>query len=73
MTTVLGVSVRTLEHLKERFVELGLDAALTHKPNAKPSIIIFDGGFEARFTALACQPPTALCPLDSVSASRKNY
>jgi transposase len=56
VATALGVSVRTIEHLKERFVEEGLDAALTRKPSAKPPKITFDGGFDARLMALACSP-----------------
>lgn len=56
VATALGVSARTIEHLKQRFVEEGLDAALARKPSAKPTNITFDGGFDARLTALACSP-----------------
>ena len=52
----LGITARTVEHLKERFVEEGLDAALTRKPRAKPATLTFDGRFSARLTALACSP-----------------
>jgi transposase len=51
----LGVSSRTIEHLKKRFVEDGLDAALERKLREKPPReVIFDGAFEARLIALAC-------------------
>ena len=51
----LGVTSRTIEHLKERFVEDGLEAALERKSREKPPReIIFDGAFEARLIALAC-------------------
>jgi transposase len=51
----LGVTSRTIEHLKKRFVEDGLDAALERKPREKPPReVIFDGAFEARLIALAC-------------------
>jgi transposase len=51
----LGVSSRTIEHLKKRFVEEGLEAALERKPReTPPREVIFDGAFEARLTALAC-------------------
>lgn len=51
----LGVTSRTIEHLKKRFVEEGLEAALERKPREKPPReITFDGAFEARLTALAC-------------------
>jgi len=51
----LGVTSRTIEHLKKRFVEEGLDAALTRKEREKlPRDVTFDGSFEARLIALAC-------------------
>ena len=52
----LGVTSRTVEHLKERFVEEGIQAALERKPSTKPPKITFDGAFDARLTALACSP-----------------
>ena len=55
----LGGSARTIEHLKERFVEEGIEAALERKPRAKPPKITFDGAFDARLTALACSPAPA--------------
>ncbi len=56
VAAALGVSARTIEHLKERFVEEGLEAALGRRPAAKPRDLTFDGSFEARLTALACSP-----------------
>ena len=51
----LGVTSRTIEHLKKRFVEDGLEAALVRKIREKPPRdVIFDGAFEARLIALAC-------------------
>jgi transposase len=51
----LGASMRTIEHLKKRFVEDGLEAALERKPREKPPReVTFDGAFEARLIALAC-------------------
>jgi transposase len=51
----LGVTGRTIEHLKKRFVEDGLEAALERKPREKPPREVrFDGAFEARLIALAC-------------------
>jgi transposase len=52
----LGVTTRTIEHLKARFVEEGIEAALTRKPSARPRQLTFDGDFQARLTALACSP-----------------
>jgi hypothetical protein len=55
VATALGVTTRAIEHLKKRFVEDGLEAALERKPREKPPReIIFDGAFEARLIALAC-------------------
>jgi len=51
----LGVTSRTIEHLKKRFVEEGIEAALERKPREKPPReVIFDGAFEARLISLAC-------------------
>jgi transposase len=51
----LGLTSRTIEHLKKRFVEDGLEVAIERKPREKPPReIIFDGAFEARLIALAC-------------------
>jgi len=55
----LGISARTVEHIKERFVEKGIEAALERKPRTTPPRISFDGAFDARLTALACSPAPA--------------
>ena len=50
----------TIEHLKRRFVEQGLEFALERKRRVRPPRkVIFDGVFEARLVALACSqaPP----------------
>jgi len=55
VTEALGITSRTIEHLKKRFVEEGLEAALERKPRDKPPREIkFDGAFEARLITLAC-------------------
>ena len=51
----LGCGHRTVERVRERFVTDGLDAALTHKPQDKPSRTpVLDGRAEAKLVALAC-------------------
>ena len=51
----LGVTSRTIEHVKRRFVEDGLQAALRRKPQTRPPREVeFDGEFEAHLIALAC-------------------
>ena len=55
VATALGVTSRAIEHLKKRFVEDGLAAALERRPREKPPReVTFDGAFEARLIALAC-------------------
>jgi transposase len=54
----LNISERTIESVKKRFLEGGIDKALQRKPKTvNPSNIKFDGTFEARLIALACSPP----------------
>jgi len=50
----LGITARSIEHLKRRFVEEGLGSALERKPHSQSRPVTFDGAFEARLTALAC-------------------
>ena len=57
VAAALGVTSRTIKHLKQRFVEEGLESALVRKPQAKPREVTFDGSFDARLTALACSKP----------------
>ena len=51
----LGVTSRSLEKLKKRFVEEGFKAAIKRKQRVKPPREIqFGGEFEAQLLALAC-------------------
>jgi len=59
VAAALGVTTRTIEHLKQRFVEEGLEAALARKAHRKPREATFDGAFDARLTALACSKAPA--------------
>src|SRR5215471_5072439 len=54
----LEVDVSTVERLRQRFVEQGLDAALDRKKQDRPSRQrTLDGKAEARLIALACSDP----------------
>ncbi len=55
----LDCGLRTIERVRQRFVERGLEAALGRKPQDRPSRERkLDGRAEARLIALACsQPP----------------
>ena len=60
VATALGITSRTIEHLKKRFVEEGIEAALVRKSRVRPPReILFDGAFEARLIALACSEAPA--------------
>jgi transposase len=49
------VNVRTIESLRRRLVEEGLDAALDRKKQERPSVEnMFDGEKEAQLLAVAC-------------------
>ena len=69
----LGVATRTIERLKQRFVEEGLAAALQRKQRrCPPRQVTFDGAFEARLIALACsQTPAGTMSLDRAPAGRQ--
>jgi hypothetical protein len=55
VAAALGVTSRSIEHLKKRFVEEGIEAAIDRKPREKPPREVkFDGAFEARLITLAC-------------------
>ena len=52
------VGTATVERVRKRFVEQGLEAALVRKPQERPSRLkALDGRAEARLIALACSPP----------------
>jgi transposase len=52
------VSVATVERVRQRFVEQGLDAALSRKPRERPAREPkLDGRAEARLIAVACSAP----------------
>jgi hypothetical protein len=52
---VFGVATRSVESLRQRLVEEGLEAALVRKKQVRPSIQkMFDGEKEAKLIAVAC-------------------
>ena len=54
---VLDVAVRSIESLRRRWVEDGMDAALGRRKRERPSIEpMFDGHKEAKLIAVACSP-----------------
>ena len=59
----VGMTARSLEHLKKRFVEEGISAAIARKERlTPPREIQFGGEFEAQLIALACsEAPNDRC------------
>jgi transposase len=54
----LDCSLRTIERIRQRFLERGLEQALGRKPQDRPSRPRkFDGAAQARLIALACSTP----------------
>lgn len=60
IAAAVSVPTRTVAGMRERFVEQGLEAALTRKKQERPSQQpLFDGEAEARLIALGCSAPPA--------------
>lgn len=59
VASALDTSTRTVERVRERFVEEGLDAALLPRPGRRVYARKLDGRQEARLIALACSKPPA--------------
>ena len=57
IVTTYGVSLRTVERVRQRLVEKGVEWALNGNPPYTPSQRTRDGEVEAHLIALACQPP----------------
>ena len=58
VSEAVGLSPRSIENLKKRFVEEGLDQAMERKERqTPPREIQFGGDFEAHLIALACSSP----------------
>jgi len=51
---VLQINAKTVERIKQRFVEDGFDACMDRKPYPKKGPIKTDGDFEAHLIALSC-------------------
>jgi transposase len=51
----LGITTRTIENIRRRFVEEGLEAALARKKQCRPSRErLLDGAKEAKLAAICC-------------------
>ncbi len=54
---VLNISMRKIDRVKKRFVEDGLDVALTGRKGSRVYARKADGDFEAHLVALSCSAP----------------
>jgi transposase len=57
ITDALDVSTSTVERVRRRFVEGGLDSAISRRPPRREYRRALDGEQEAHLVALACTPP----------------
>ena len=57
VAAAVSVSVATVERVRQRFVEQGLEAALSPKPASRVYARKLDGAAEAHLIALACSDP----------------
>ena len=57
ISKVLKIGMRTIDRIKKRFVEEGVDAVLERKPSGREYERKADGDFEARLIALSCSEP----------------
>jgi len=54
---VVDVGLSTLQRLRQRLVEEGLEAALSRRPSTQQRVPKLDGAKEARLIAIACSSP----------------
>jgi transposase len=59
ISKVLKIGMRTIDRIKKRFVEEGLDGALERKPSARVYEKKIDGEVEAKLVQLCCSEPPA--------------
>ncbi len=57
VSKVLKIGMRTIDRVKKRFVEEGLEAALKMAPTSRVYDKLVDGDMEAHLIALACGEP----------------
>jgi transposase len=57
IAAAVEVSVQTVERVRRRFVEEGLETALVPRPSTAPHPTTLDGRGEARLLAETCSPP----------------
>ena len=51
---ILQITTKTVERLKQRFIEEGFEACMDRKPYPEVKEVITDGDFEAHLVAISC-------------------
>lgn len=54
---IIGITERTIENIRKKFVLDGIDIALTGKPSERVYLSKVDGDIEAHIIALSCSEP----------------
>lgn len=57
VSKVLNVGMRTIDRVKKRFVEEGMDAVLERRPTSRDYERKMDGDLEAKLVTLCCSDP----------------
>src|ERR1044072_2789878 len=62
IVNALGTGLRTIEHVRKRFVTEGIEAAINQRPQpARPGKIKIKGNIEQKLVRLACSDPPQGC------------
>lgn len=59
VSQVLKIGMRTIDRVKKRFIEEGMDKALERKPTSRIYDRKIDGDVEAKLISLCCSEPPA--------------
>ena len=57
ISKVLKVGMRTIDRVKKRFIEEGIDAVIERRPTQRVYETIVDGDLEAKLVTLCCSEP----------------
>ena len=57
VSKVLGIGLRTMDRIKKRFLEEGLESVLKRRPTTRKYDIKVDGDVEAKLVQLCCSEP----------------
>ena len=59
ISKILKIGMRTIDRIKKRFIEEGMEAALERKPSSRVYEKKIDGEVEAKLVQLCCSEPPA--------------